>query len=67
MTSEAEKKPEISDPSDEIIRNVKRSGVFDKIKRNVLEDLQELVCFFRYFSITLLLFRTKLKYPKIIC
>lgn len=44
MTSGADKKPE--DASDEIIRNVKRSGVFDRIKRNVLADLQDLVGFF---------------------
>lgn len=51
MASESDKKPEIDNPTGEIDKNVKRSGVFDKIKKDALDELQEMVkfiyCFFR--------------------
>jgi hypothetical protein len=47
MAADSEKKLDVDESGAEIIKNIKRSGVFDNIKKDVLKDLQEMVCFFQ--------------------
>lgn len=50
MSGNNEKKLDVDESGAEIIKNIKRSGVFDKVKKDVLEDLQEMVCFLAFLN-----------------
>jgi hypothetical protein len=49
MSGDGEKKPDVDESGAEIVKNIKRSGVFDKVKKDVLEELQEMVSFQSFF------------------